>query len=200
MIGFLTGKIHSKQPPLLQLEVQGVGYNIEAPMSTFYVLGEVGELSTILTHMHVREDAMLLFGFATELEKRLFKELIKVNGIGSKMAIGILSAMSVEEFVGYIDIADVIALIKIPGVGKKTAERLVIEMRDKLKNWAEEYNFSDSITTNKLGNIVKHTNNNLAQQALISLGYKPVQVEKMLKSVAKNLSIEETIKQALQQV
>lgn len=200
MIGFLTGKIHSKQPPLLQLDVQGVGYDIEAPMSTFYTLGDVGDEVTVLTHMHIREDAMLLFGFATHLEKKLFKELIKVNGIGAKMAIGVLSAMSVIEFVGYIEVADVIAITKIPGVGKKTAERLVIEMRDKLKNWADEYGLADLTTTDAKNRKVKQQDNSLALQALTSLGYKPSQVEKLLRLVDKNLSLEETIKQVLQQV
>jgi len=201
MIGFLTGKIHSKQPPLLQLNVQGVGYDIEAPMSTFYSLGKEGEEATILIHMVVREDAMLLFGFATEIEKKLFQELIKVNGIGAKMGIGILSSMSVAEFVGYVEVADVIAITKIPGVGKKTAERLVIEMRDKLKNWSEEHNLvSTTSSKEKASFIKKQQASSLAQQALVSLGYKPVQVEKMLKAVSKDLSLEETIKQALQQV
>jgi Holliday junction DNA helicase RuvA len=197
LIGFLTGKIHSKQPPLLQLNVQGVGYDLDAPMSTFYVLGNVGDEVTILTYLHVREDAMQLFGFATELEKKLFKELIKVNGIGAKMAIVVLSAMSVAEFVSFVEVADVIAITKIPGVGKKTAERLVIEMRDKLKNWSNGYGFKDS-----LASVIKQKqyNNPLAQKALVSLGYKPAQIEQMLKSVPKDISLEETIKYALQKV
>ncbi len=135
MIGFLSGKLHAKRPPQILIDVNGVGYEIEAPMSTFYAIGEAGADVTLLTHMHVREDAMLLFGFATEQERNLFKELIKVNGIGAKMAIGILSAMSVNDFVGLVDVGDAPALTKIPGVGKKTAERLVIEMRDRLKGW-----------------------------------------------------------------
>ncbi len=197
MIGFLIGKIHSKQPPLLQLNVQGVGYNVEAPMSTFYALGGVGEEVTILTHMVVREDASLLFGFFTELEKDLFKELIKVNGIGAKMGIAILSAMSVAQFVGFVEVADVIAITKIPGVGKKTAERLVIEMRDKLKNWSEEHNLPPPHSRAKS---VPQQANALAQKALISLGYKPSQVEQMLQNTDRNLSLEEIIKQALQKV
>lgn len=204
MIGFLSGKIHAKQPPLLQLDVQGVGYNIEAPMSTFYALGEVGEQTTILIHMVVREDAMLLFGFATELEKNLFKELIKVNGIGAKMGIAILSAMSVAEFVGYVEVADVIAITKIPGVGKKTAERLVIEMRDKLKKWSEEHSLSinqaSKPSAKQIQQQQQRQDNSLAEQALISLGYKSTQVSQMLKNTPKDFSLEETIKYALQQV
>lgn len=200
MIGFLIGTIHSKQPPLLQLTVNGVGYDIQSPMSTFYALPEVGEQATVLTHLHVREDAMLLFGFATELEKKLFRELIKVNGIGAKMGIAILSSMSVAEFVGYVNEADSMAITKIPGVGKKTAERLVIEMQDKLKSWQQDPNLSlleSSLV--KLNVLAKPTNDVSAVQALLALGYKLAQAEKMVKSVDKGLSLEETIKKALQQ-
>ncbi len=195
MIGFLIGRIHSKQPPLLQLNVNGVGYDVQAPMSTFYTLPEVGEEATLLIHTHVREDAMLLFGFATELEKNLFRELIKVNGIGAKMAIAVLSSMSVAEFVGYVELDDAIAITKIPGVGKKTAERLVIEMRDKLKGWSLTYNLASESTNKK----IKPANDASAVQALLALGYKPAQAEKMVKSVEKGLSLEETIKKSLQQ-
>jgi len=198
MIGFLIGKIHAKQPPLLQLDVQGVGYNIEAPMSTFSALGAVGESATVLIHMVVREDAMLLFGFASDLEKKLFKELIKVNGIGAKMGITILSAMSVAEFVGYVDVADVVAITKIPGVGKKTAERLVIEMRDKLKNWSEEHSLHANKSSYSVATRIEKKDNSLAKQALVSLGYKPAQVENMLEDIPKELSLEDTIKHALQ--
>lgn len=199
MIGFLIGNIHSKQPPLLHLNVNGVGYDIQAPMSTFYSLPKVGEQTSVLIHMHVREDAMLLFGFATELEKSLFRELIKVNGIGAKMAIAILSSMSVAEFVGYVDVADTIAITKIPGVGKKTAERLVIEMRDKLKGWSLEYNFSSKQAA-PLNELSSPAYKISAVQALLALGYKQAQADKMVKSVETGLSLEDTIKKALQSV
>lgn len=196
MIGFLRGKLHAKQPPLLLLDVNGVGYEVEAPMSTFYALGELNSEVMVLTYMHVREDAMLLFGFATEQERDLFKELIKVNGIGAKMAIGILSAMSVSEFVGLIEVGDVVALTKIPGVGKKTAERLVIEMRDRLKDWQGDKQISQTATApSSLANA-----NSDAAQALVALGYKPAQADKMVQAVKPGLSLEETIKKALQTI
>jgi len=196
MIGFLRGKLHAKQPPLLLLDVNGVGYEVEAPMSTFYALGELNSEVMVLTYMHVREDAMLLFGFATEQERDLFKELIKVNGIGAKMAIGILSAMSVSEFVGLIEVGDVVALTKIPGVGKKTAERLVIEMRDRLKDWQGDKQISQTATApSPLTNA-----NSDAAQALVALGYKPAQADKMVQAVKPGLSLEETIKKALQTI
>ncbi|PLA74751.1 Holliday junction branch migration protein RuvA [Hydrogenovibrio sp. SC-1] len=201
MIGFLSGKLHAKQPPQILINVNGVGYELEAPMSTFYATGEVGSDITLLTHLHVREDAMLLYGFATELERNLFKELIKVSGIGAKMAIGILSTLSVHEFVGLVEVADVVALTKIPGVGKKTAERLVIEMRDRLKGWQLTGTTLTSSSENQLKSQVQQvTTHASAIEALISLGYKPAQAEKMVKSVATDLTLEETIRKALQGV
>lgn len=201
MIGFLSGKLHAKQPPQLLINVNGVGYELEAPMSTFYATGEVGSDITLLTHLHVREDAMLLYGFATELERNLFKELIKVSGIGAKMAIGILSTLSVHEFVGLVEVADVVALTKIPGVGKKTAERLVIEMRDRLKGWQLTGTTLTSSSEHQLKpQAHQATTHTSAIEALISLGYKPAQAEKMVKSVATDLSLEETIRKALQGV
>lgn len=201
MIGFLSGKLHAKTPPILLIDVNGVGYEIEAPMSTFYALGEIGSSVTLVTHMHVREDAMLLFGFATELERGLFRELIKVNGIGAKMAIGILSAMTVNEFVGLVEVADTTALTKIPGVGKKTAERLVIEMRDRLKGWqAEASSGQTTATSEQTANVSAGVSSSTAVQALISLGYKATQAEKMVANVETGLSTEETIRKALQSI
>lgn len=199
MIGFLSGKLHAKQPPYLLLDVNGVGYEVEAPMSTFYALGEIGSQVTVVTHMHVREDAMLLFGFASEQERSLFRELIKVNGIGAKMAIGILSAMSVNEFVGLVEISDTAALTKIPGVGKKTAERLVIEMRDRLASW-ERSPASAPGTEGAASSVSGASAMSSAVQALLALGYKPAQAEKMVKTVELGLSLEETIKKALQSI
>ncbi|MGM0541800.1 MAG: Holliday junction branch migration protein RuvA [Pseudomonadota bacterium] len=210
MIGFLRGQLVHKRPPLLVLDVHGVGYEIEAPMSTFYQLENALEEVTILTHMHVREDAMLLFGFATESERVLFKTLLKVNGVGAKMALGILSAMSVNDFCAYIDNGDISALTRIPGVGKKTAERLQIEMRDRLKTVVEAGLLSYekplaalnaqghlNIQPTAFANTIKHS----AGEALISLGYKNTQAEKMISSVFnETLSLEELIKRALQGV
>lgn len=198
MIGFLSGKLHAKLPPQILINVNGVGYEVEAPMSTFYAIGEVGDEVMLLTHMHVREDAMLLFGFASELERSLFKELIKVNGIGAKMAIGILSAMSVNDFVGLVEVGDAPALTKIPGVGKKTAERLVIEMRDRLKGWGSVA--SSSVSSETMATPAPHNQKSSAVEALISLGYKPTQADKMVQAVESDLTLEETIKKALQSV
>lgn len=205
MIGFLVGQLHSKQPPQLLINVNGVGYEVEAPMSTFYALGAEGSNVTILTHMHVREDAMLLFGFATELERALFKELIKVNGVGAKMALGVLSAMSVQDFVFAVDAANATALTKIPGVGKKTAERLVIEMRDRLKNWA--LMFGAVPQGAKASNPAMETAvafgqlQRSAMAALESLGYKAPLAEKMILDIdEEGLTLETMIKKALQGV
>lgn len=198
MIGFLSGKLHAKLPPQILINVNGVGYEVEAPMSTFYAIGEVGDEVMLLTHMHVREDAMLLFGFASELERSLFKELIKVNGIGAKMAIGILSAMSVNDFVGLVEVGDAPALTKIPGVGKKTAERLVIEMRDRLKGWGSVV--SSSVSSETMVTPAPHNQKASAVEALVSLGYKPAQADKMVQAVESGLTLEETIKKALQSV
>ncbi len=210
MIGFLRGQLVQKRPPLLVLDVNGVGYEIEAPMSTFYSFENVQGEVTLLTHMHVREDAMLLFGFATESERVLFKTLMKVNGIGAKMALGILSAMSVNEFCGHIDNGDISALTRIPGVGKKTAERLQIEMRDRLKavvnagllTYEKPEATLDAqgklnIQPAAFANTIKQS----ASDALVSLGYKNIQADKMIDSVYdETFSLEELIKRALQGV
>lgn len=198
MIGFLSGLLHAKLPPQILVNVNGVGYEVEAPMSTFYAIGDVGDEVMLLTHMHVREDAMLLFGFASESERSLFKELIKVNGIGAKMAIGILSAMSVNDFVSLVEAENAPALTKIPGVGKKTAERLVIEMRDRLKGW--EGQTSSTLSSKNAVSSVPENQKVSAIEALVSLGYKSAQAEKMVQTVESGLTLEETIKKALQSV
>ena len=131
MIGRLRGEIVTKQAPYLLLEVNGVGYELEAPMSTFYKLPATGEPATLFTHLAVREDAHTLYAFATEDERELFRSLLKVNGVGAKMALAILSGMSAGEFAACVQDGNINALIRIPGVGRKTAERLIIEMRDR---------------------------------------------------------------------
>ena len=132
MIGFLRGKLVHKAPPFLVLDVQGVGYEVEAPMTTFYDLPAINEEIKLHTHLVVREDAHILFGFSTEADRTLFRTLIKVNGVGPKLALTILSGQSAEEFHRCIQDNDTQTLVRLPGVGKKTAERLVIEMRDRL--------------------------------------------------------------------
>ena len=135
MIGRLRGVIVGKTPPELLLDVNGVGYEVQSPMSTFYVLPDVGQEITIHTHFVVREDAQLLFGFMAESERSLFRTLIKVNGVGPKLALTILSGIEAEQFVYCVQNNDSAALVKLPGVGKKTAERLLVEMRDKFDDW-----------------------------------------------------------------
>lgn len=201
MIGFIRGTLALKQPPLVVIDVQGVGYELEAPMSSFYALAEPGAEVKMLTHMHVREDAMLLFGFVTEQERALFRELIKVSGIGAKMALAVLSSQTVDEFCAHVQAADTAALVRVPGIGKKTAERLVIEMRDRLKDWtfstAPRVSGQVPMTTTGLLGTVQSS----ARDALVSLGYKENQAEAFVKSVyEEGLSLEEVIKRALQQV
>jgi len=208
VIGFLRGKLVQKQPPMLLLDVNGIGYEIEAPMSTFYQLESSEDDVTILTHMHVREDAMLLFGFASESERVLFKTLIKVNGVGAKMALGILSSMSVNEFCTNVDNGDVTALTRIPGVGKKTAERLQIEMRDRLKPVVEsgKLDYQPVTSGNTEGatasqGVFASSIQQSACDALVALGYKTNQAEKMVSAVfEEGLTLEAIIKRALQGV
>ncbi|MEK9134018.1 MAG: Holliday junction branch migration protein RuvA, partial [Pseudomonadota bacterium] len=132
MIGRLQGVLLRKEPPALMLDVGGVGYELEAPMTTFYELPAVGERVTLYTHLVVREDAHLLYGFVREAQRRLFRELLKVNGVGPRVALAVLSGLSDEEFCRCVAEEDIARLTKVPGIGRKTAERLVIEMRDKL--------------------------------------------------------------------
>jgi Holliday junction DNA helicase RuvA len=181
MIGRLTGVLLEKRPPQLLLEVGGVAYEIEAPMSTFYALPEVGQNLSLHTHLHVREDAHLLFGFASEAERSLFRTLIKVNGVGAKVALAILSGISVENFAHSIMGADINALTRVPGIGKKTAARLVVEMRDKLDGLplGTASGTSGGGSGGAFGDAASQ-----AVEALIALGYKPVDAAKMVKSAA----------------
>lgn len=172
MIGFLRGIVRLKSPPLIVLDVNGVGYEIEAPMTVFYNLPDIGVEMTLQTHLVVREDAHNLFGFASEADKTMFKTLIKISGVGAKMALAILSGQSAEQFQACIQNNDTAALVKLPGVGKKTAERLVMELRDKLP---------------KLENPPQMSNTNTAREeaisALCSLGYKPLDASRMVSAI-----------------
>ncbi len=197
MIGFLNGKLSSKNPPTLVLDVHGVGYEIEAPMTTFYNLPAVGEQVKLYTHLVVREDAHILFGFFSESDRLLFRTLIKVNGVGPKLALTILSGLSATDFHRCIADNDVQALVRLPGIGKKTAERLIIEMRDRLPDLGP----ADSET----GEPQPHSNNlnNSRQEAisaLIALGYKPADASKMVQTIASDKSCEDIIRLALQGV
>ena len=193
MIGFLRGKLIKKQPPLLILDVKGVGYEIEAPMTTFYVLPKTGNEIEIYTHLVVRDDAHLLFGFATENERLLFRNLIKVNGVGAKMALTILSGIETNEFSQCIQNNNAERLTKLPGIGKKTAERLIIEMRDRIEN------IPKLATIQKSGNMDKRSNPaDEAISALISLGYKPAEASKYVLAITNDgMSSEELIREAL---
>jgi holliday junction DNA helicase RuvA len=198
MIGFLRGKLIHKAPPLLLLDVQGVGYEVEAPMTTFYNLPAIGTEILLHTHLVVREDAHILFGFSTEADRTMFRTLIKVNGVGPKLALTILSGQTAEEFHRCIYNNDTQALVRLPGVGKKTAERLVIEMRDRLPD------LGDSPLSNIeiVSSVITIANANPKQEAisaLCSLGYKPLDASKMVQNIGiEGKSCEDIIRLALQ--
>lgn len=202
MIGRLQGVILQKNPPGVLLDVGGVGYEIDVPMSTFYHLPTVGEKVILSVHMIVREDAQLLFGFGTLIERSLFRALLKVNGVGARVALAILSGMSADEFSLCIQHKDVGALTKIPGIGKKTAERLVVEMGDKLP---DEVSTSDDVglpaTSSTVLNGGAASVRSQALSALTSLGYKPTEAAKLVDgSDEEHDTVEEIIRAALKQV
>lgn len=195
MIGRLSGTLVAKQVPMLMIDVAGVGYEVEAPMSTIYNLPEVGEQLVLVTHLVVRDDAHILYGFSSVDERAMFRNLIKVNGVGPKMALGVLSAMDAATFARYVMEKDSVALTRIPGVGKKTAERLIVEMRDKLGKVAEEAG-KDQPQAASSGGMMERTA--VATEALLALGYKPQDASRMIAKVEDDsLSSEEMIRQAL---
>jgi Holliday junction DNA helicase RuvA len=194
VIGRLQGVLLRKEPPALMLDVGGVGYELEAPMTTFYELPAVGERVTLYTHLVVREDAHLLYGFVREAQRRLFRELLKVNGVGPRVALAVLSGLSDEEFCRCVAEEDIARLTKVPGIGRKTAERLVIEMRDKLP---KDIPMSASTTT-AAGPVAPGDPVSEAVSALVALGYKPNEASRAVRSTStKGLSAEEIIRQAL---
>lgn len=181
MIGRITGELIEKHPPFILVDVNGVGYEIEAPTSTLASLPEIGEKIILHTHLIVREDAHVLCGFLTEQERQLFRHLIKVNSVGAKLALGILSGINVDSFVRCVHDKNTAALTKLPGVGKKTAERLIIEMRDRLKDMDVA---PISVSATKLAAISGE--NDVMQDAisaLVSLGYKPQEASRLLQHV-----------------
>lgn len=198
MIGRLRGSLEAKKPPLLLIEVAGVGYEVLAPMSTIYQLPGLHESVVLFTHLHVREDAHILYGFYEERERALFRALIKVSGVGPKMALGILSGIEINTFIQCVERREINPLIRLPGVGKKTAERLVIEMKDKLKNSFEETSeFSDKNLplSSQMSNFAEEE----AISALIALGYKPQEASRAVLNVeGESLSSQELIRRALQ--
>lgn len=195
MIGRLRGIILEKQAPDLVLDVQGVGYEVAAPMSTFCSLPAINEEVSLFTHLVVREDAQLLYGFATTRERLLFRSLLKVNGVGAKLALTILSGSDVDDFSRSVQEGDAASLVRLPGVGKKTAERLIIEMRDRLKNISGAMGLKPVVS--EAASLAGAKDE--AIEALVSLGYKPIEADKMIRVVASDgLTTEELIRLALQ--
>lgn len=186
MIGQIKGFIIKKSPTQVLIDCNGIGYEVDVPMSTFYDLPATGNQITLLTHLIVREDAHLLYGFATNEEREVFRQLIKVNGIGAKVALSILSGISLNELIDAIMHQKSNILVSIPGIGNKTAERLVLELKDKFKNIIE----SDAIS-----NIASQTND--IQNALISLGYSTKEAIGAVKNLPADISVNDGIKDAL---
>ncbi len=194
MIGLLRGKILSKQPPRLLIDVHGVGYEVDAPMTTFYELPASGEEVTLFTHLAVREDAHTLYGFARASDRELFRSLLKVNGVGARLALTILSGMQPDEFVRCVQEDNSAALVRLPGVGKKTAERLIIELRDRLEGVAALPASAGADVPVAAGSPVED-----AVSALVGLGYKPQEASRMVRAIDTGaLSSEEIIRAALQ--
>ncbi|GAB7197693.1 MULTISPECIES: Holliday junction branch migration protein RuvA [Dickeya] len=188
MIGRLRGIVLEKQPPLVLIEASGVGYEVHMPMTCFYELPDLGQEAVIFTHFVVREDAQLLFGFNNKQERSLFRELIKVNGVGPKLALAILSGMSAQQFVSAVERQEINALVKLPGVGKKTAERLVVEMKDRFKGLnGDLFNAtSDIALPTATGNATPEADPLAeAEAALVALGYKPQEASRMVSKVSR---------------
>ena len=187
MIGRISGILLDKTPPLALIDCNGVGYECEVPMSTFYLLPQVGEKVTLLTHFVVREDAQLLFGFGTNQERLMFRQLLKVNGIGAKSALAILSGLSIDELIQAVSLQEAGILTRVPGIGKKTAERLLLELKDKFT--------LDSALSTKGSGITSISQDVL--NALIALGYNERESLNAVKSLGTNLTVNDGIKQAL---
>jgi len=190
MIGSVRGRIATKTPPQITVDVGGLGYELEAPMSTFFLLPAVGEEVRLLTHLVVREDAHILYGFATEEERRLFRSLIKVSGVGPKIALALLSGISVDAFAQCVHNQDIAALTRVPGIGRKTAERLVVEMKDRLG--------SPESAAASAASVPGASPEAEAFGALVALGYRPAEATRLLKAAGSGHSTEELIRRALQ--
>ena len=187
MIGRISGILLDKTPPLALIDCNGVGYECEVPMSTFYLLPQVGDKVTLLTHFVVREDAQLLFGFGTNQERLMFRQLLKVNGIGAKSALAILSGLSIDELIQAVSLQEAGLLTRVPGIGKKTAERLLLELKDKFT-----LDSALSINGSGMASISQDVLN-----ALITLGYNERESLNVVKSLDINLTVNDGIKQAL---
>lgn len=197
MIGRLRGTLAEKQPPHLLLDVNGVGYELEVPMTTLYRLPAQGETVTLHTHLVVREDAHLLYGFYEKRDRELFRELIRLNGVGPKLALALMSGLEVDELVRCVQAQDTAALTKVPGVGKKTAERLLVELKDRFKAWESIPAIAPLVVEPQLAQAVSSAEND-AVSALISLGYKPQEASRAVASVKEDgMSSEDLIRRAL---
>ncbi len=197
MIAHLSGKLLVKTPPQLVIDVHGVGYEVEASMSTCCAIGEVGDEVSLHTYFVVREDAQLLYGFHQMAEKQAFCSLIKMSGVGPKLALAILSSLELAHFVQCVESGDSATLVKIPGVGKKMSERLVVEMRDRVKDWPVSATENSRPVMNAATQL--HQMQQEAMSALVALGYKPQQASKALSTldVSADKTVEGLIKQAL---
>ena len=187
MIGRLTGLLLEKRPPLVLLDVQGVGYEVNVPMSTFYTLPDTGEIIILHTYLVVREDVHLLFGFATDTERQAFRQLVKISGVGARTALAVLSGLSVSDLYQAVVDQDSRQIIQVPGIGKKTAERLLLELRDKLS--------SDMIGTD--GHASSSKVNNDVRNALLSLGYNEREASWAIKKLSLDVTVSEGIREAL---
>jgi len=197
VIGRLRGTLAEKQPPHLLLDVNGIGYELEVPMTTLYRLPAVGEPVTLHTHQVVREDAHLLYGFFEKRERELFRELIRLNGVGPKLALALMSGLEVDELVRCVQAQDTAALVKVPGVGKKTAERLLVELKDRFKAWESIPAIAPLVVEPQLAQAVSSAEND-AVSALISLGYKPQEASRAVAAVKEDgMSSEDLIRRAL---
>jgi len=194
MIARLSGTLIAKQPPVLIIDVAGVAYEVEAPLSVFYDLPEIGKPLTLVTHLQIKDDGHNLFGFANEIQRTLFRQLLKISGIGAKLALTILSGATPDELARYVAEGDSASLTRLPGIGKKTAERIIIELRDKLDHLAA------SITTpGGPAAAVPASSASEATHALVSLGFKPQEASQLVRLVVKaDMSAEDIIRLALQ--
>ena len=186
MIGRIQGRLLEKTPPVILIDCNGVGYEVEVPMTTFYELPDIGDEITLLTHFIVREDAQLLFGFISDKERKTFKQLIKVNGIGAKVALSILSGISFNELIKAVVDQNADLLCTIPGIGKKTADRLALELKDKFKE--------DEMQVNSDENSIQMTD---IQNALLALGYSHKDVSNVTRELSEDISVNDGIRQSL---
>lgn len=194
MIARLAGTLILKQPPLMVIDVAGVGYEVEAPLSVFYDLPELGQPIVILTHLSIKDDSHTLYGFSSEAERTLFRQLLKISGIGAKLALTILSGATGDELARFVTEGDSAALVRLPGIGKKTAERIIIELRDKLNAFQ-----AAATPAASSGEAIPASATSEAITALNALGYKPQEASSLVRKVAKpDMDVEEIIRLALQ--